>query len=75
MMMSAFTFPASFKTQEITTNGVNIHTRVGGAGPAVVLLHGYGELSARQTRELISSDCVSVGHTVAEIARDECRFR
>ncbi len=41
--MSAFTFPSSFKTQEISTNGVTIHTRVGGAGPAVVLLHGYGE--------------------------------
>jgi len=41
--MSDFTFPSSFKTQEISTNGVTIHTRVGGAGPAVVLLHGYGE--------------------------------
>jgi pimeloyl-ACP methyl ester carboxylesterase len=36
-------FPASFKTQEIATNGVTIHVRVGGKGPAVILLHGYGE--------------------------------
>jgi alpha-beta hydrolase superfamily lysophospholipase len=36
-------FPASFKTQEIVTNGATIHVRVGGSGPAVVLLHGYGE--------------------------------
>lgn len=36
-------FPAAFKTQEITTNGTTIHVRVGGTGPAVVLLHGYGE--------------------------------
>jgi len=36
-------FPASFKTQEITTNGATIHVRVGGQGRAVVLLHGYGE--------------------------------
>ena len=36
-------FPAGFKVQEITTNGVTIHVRVGGTGPAVVLLHGYGE--------------------------------
>jgi pimeloyl-ACP methyl ester carboxylesterase len=36
-------FPADFRTQEITTNGVTIHVRVGGHGPAVVLLHGYGE--------------------------------
>lgn len=36
-------FPASFTTQEIATNGTTIHVRVGGSGPAVVLLHGYGE--------------------------------
>ena len=36
-------FPQSFKTQEIATNGASIHVRVGGQGPAVVLLHGYGE--------------------------------
>lgn len=36
-------FPASFKTQEIATNGATIHVRLGGRGPAVVLLHGYGE--------------------------------
>ena len=38
-----FTFPSSFRTQEIATKGVTLHVRVGGAGPAVVLLHGYGE--------------------------------
>jgi pimeloyl-ACP methyl ester carboxylesterase len=36
-------FPAGFRTQQITTNGATIHVRVGGKGPAVVLLHGYGE--------------------------------
>lgn len=36
-------FPASFKTRTITTNGAKIYVRVGGHGPAVVLLHGYGE--------------------------------
>ena len=36
-------FPVSFKTQEIATNGTTIHARVGGTGPAVILLHGYGE--------------------------------
>ena len=41
--MSSFTFPSSFKTQDIVTNSVTIHTRIGGAGPAVMLLHGYGE--------------------------------
>ena len=36
-------FPAAFRTQEIETNGTTIHVRIGGAGRAVVLLHGYGE--------------------------------
>jgi pimeloyl-ACP methyl ester carboxylesterase len=36
-------FPAGFRTQAIATGGVTIHVRVGGQGPAVVLLHGYGE--------------------------------
>jgi len=36
-------FPAGFKTQTISTNGAEIFVRVGGHGPAVVLLHGYGE--------------------------------
>jgi pimeloyl-ACP methyl ester carboxylesterase len=36
-------FPASFRTQEINSNGTQIFVRVGGKGPAVVLLHGYGE--------------------------------
>jgi len=36
-------FPATFVVRDIATNGVTIHVRSGGAGPAVVLLHGYGE--------------------------------
>ena len=39
----AVTYPKSFKTQSIATNGTTIHVRVGGKGPAAVLLHGYGE--------------------------------
>ncbi|MFH5776032.1 alpha/beta fold hydrolase [Paracoccus sp. NGMCC 1.201697] len=38
-----FDYPAEFKTQDIATNGATIHVRVGGAGPAVMLVHGYGE--------------------------------
>jgi pimeloyl-ACP methyl ester carboxylesterase len=37
------TVPKGFRTQEIATNGAKIHVRVGGSGPAVVLLHGYAE--------------------------------
>lgn len=36
-------FPQNFRTQEIATNGTTIHVRVGGTGPAVLLLHGYGD--------------------------------
>jgi pimeloyl-ACP methyl ester carboxylesterase len=41
--MSVFEFPATFTVRDIATNGATIHVRSGGAGPAVVLLHGYGE--------------------------------
>jgi pimeloyl-ACP methyl ester carboxylesterase len=36
-------FPATFKTQTIKTNGTELYVRVGGQGPAVVLLHGFGD--------------------------------
>lgn len=36
-------FPASFETREVQTDGATIHVRVGGSGPAVLMLHGYGE--------------------------------
>ena len=36
-------FPASFHTQMVQTNGTSLHVRVGGQGPAVVLLHGFGD--------------------------------
>jgi pimeloyl-ACP methyl ester carboxylesterase len=36
-------FPKGFKTQEIDTNGTTLHVRVGGTGPAVVLLHGFAD--------------------------------
>ena len=36
-------FPASFRTQNIQTDGAKLHVRVGGQGPGVVLLHGFGD--------------------------------
>jgi pimeloyl-ACP methyl ester carboxylesterase len=42
-LAESFDFPAGFATREIPANGTTIHVRVGGKGPAVVLLHGYGE--------------------------------
>jgi pimeloyl-ACP methyl ester carboxylesterase len=36
-------FPSSFHTQEIKANGTTLHVRIGGQGPAVVMLHGFGD--------------------------------
>jgi len=36
-------FPADFKIQRISTKGVTIYVRVGGNGPAVVMLHGFAD--------------------------------
>jgi pimeloyl-ACP methyl ester carboxylesterase len=40
---SVVPFPPEFKTQEIHTDGATLHVRIGGHGPAVVLLHGFGD--------------------------------
>ncbi len=37
-----YPFPAVMQTQTIETNGTSMHVRVGGRGPAVVTLHGFG---------------------------------
>src|SRR3954469_1097480 len=36
-------FPPGFRTQVIDTNGTKYHVRVGGSGPAVLMLHGFGD--------------------------------
>jgi pimeloyl-ACP methyl ester carboxylesterase len=36
-------FPASFRVERIKTDGATIYVRVGGTGPAVVMLHGFGD--------------------------------
>jgi pimeloyl-ACP methyl ester carboxylesterase len=36
-------YPPSFQARQIATNGTSLHVRIGGSGPAAVLLHGYGE--------------------------------
>jgi pimeloyl-ACP methyl ester carboxylesterase len=39
----SFTYPKTFRARRIAANGTKLYVRVGGRGPAVVLLHGYGE--------------------------------
>ena len=36
-------FPASFRAQMVETNGTRLYVRAGGTGPAVVMLHGFGD--------------------------------
>ncbi|WP_145664187.1 alpha/beta fold hydrolase [Bradyrhizobium stylosanthis] len=36
-------FPSTFKAKTIPANGAQIHVRVGGKGPAVILIHGFGD--------------------------------
>jgi pimeloyl-ACP methyl ester carboxylesterase len=36
-------FPPGMRVEEIETDGATIHTRVGGQGPAVVMLHCFGD--------------------------------
>ena len=36
-------YPPSFETQMVQTNGTSLYVRVGGKGPGVVLLHGFGD--------------------------------
>jgi pimeloyl-ACP methyl ester carboxylesterase len=36
-------FPPGFRTETIQANGASLHVRVGGSGPAVLLIHGFGD--------------------------------
>ncbi len=36
-------FPPGFHSQDIAVNGATLHVRTGGSGPAIVMLHGFGD--------------------------------
>src|SRR5215510_1449361 len=36
-------FPPGFRTQMVETNGTSLYVRIGGTGPAIVMLHGFGD--------------------------------
>ena len=38
-----FDYPAAFTARDLPVNGTTLHVRSAGTGPAVVLLHGFGE--------------------------------
>lgn len=39
-------FPSSFQAMQVQSEGATLHVMVGGKGPAVVLLHGFGDTGA-----------------------------
>lgn len=56
-------FPASFHNSLVKTNGTSLYVRVGGQGPAVVLLHGFadtGDMWAPLAAELAKKHTVIV---------------
>ena len=56
-------FPAAFRMEDIATNGTTLHVRIGGKGPAVVMLHGFadtGDMWAPAATELAKTHMVIV---------------
>jgi pimeloyl-ACP methyl ester carboxylesterase len=56
-------FPASFHAQVVATNGTTLYTRIGGTGPAVLLLHGFadtGDMWAPLAARLVKNHTVIV---------------
>jgi pimeloyl-ACP methyl ester carboxylesterase len=55
-------YPRSFAAKTIATNGTQLFVRVGGHGPAVVLLHGFGD--SGDMWQPLAVKLVAAGHTV-----------
>ena len=56
-------YPSGFRARDIKTNGTTLHVRIGGHGPAVVLLHGFadtGDMWAAAAAKLVKSHTVIV---------------
>lgn len=56
-------FPPEVRTQQIKTDGATIYVRVGGKGPAVVMLHGFadtGDMWAPLARAMIKDHTVII---------------
>ena len=56
-------FPARFVVEDINSNGTTIHVRYGGRGPAVLMIHGFGDTGdmwAPLAQEMVKSHRVIV---------------
>jgi len=56
-------FSSRFQTKSVTANGTQIHVRVGGSGPAVILIHGFGDTGdmwAKLAEDLVRDHTVVV---------------
>jgi pimeloyl-ACP methyl ester carboxylesterase len=56
-------FTSGFHSQDVKTNGTTLHVRIGGHGPAVVMLHGFGDTGdmwAPAAAELVKNHTVVV---------------
>src|SRR5260221_4162863 len=54
-------FPSGFRIEEIETDGATTHVRIGGQGPAVVMLHGFGDTGDMWAPV---AEALGKGHTV-----------
>jgi pimeloyl-ACP methyl ester carboxylesterase len=56
-------FSSRFQARTIAANGTDIHVRVGGSGPAVILIHGFGDTGdmwAKLAEDLVRDHTVVV---------------
>src|SRR5215475_15911214 len=56
-------FPPGMRTEDVQTDGATLHTRIGGQGPAVLMLHGFadtGDMWAPLAETLIARRTVIV---------------
>src|SRR5437899_2298454 len=67
-------FPESFGVRDISLGDVTIHVRVGGAGPAVVLLHGYGDTGDMWARLVAGRERIYLDRFWNEFSADPKRW-
>jgi len=58
-------YPPSFRNMEVKTDGAVIHVRIGGNGPAVLMLHGFGD-----TGDMWQPLAVAIMHDHTVVAPD-----